>query len=459
MIRSLRGRLFIGLTAIIILTGVIAGAFAYKWAFDEAIEIQDSVLIQLASVAQNGGFSGGQPLHAVEEDSDVWLIELGKTSWGSTDDRQLSTLQDGLQVATWKNRPIRVLLRTRSDGSRFAVAQPTAVRYETARDMAFRTLLPIVALIPCLLLVTALVIAHSLRPMVRLAGNLDSRHADDMTPLPLKGTPSELHPFITSINGLLTRMCLLMDQHRRFVAHAAHELRTPITALSLQAENLDPVNLPEPARGRVAALKQGMDRAKHLLEQLLALARHEAMPTGPAEMPLAALDSAAKEVVADLLPEAADRGIDLGFALFESLTVRSEPVMLAAIIRNLLDNALRFTPRGGTIDIGIYRRDDAAILQIEDIGPGIPSTDMDQIFEPFFRGSRPTGEGTGLGLSIVKRIVDSLGGGIALENIAGAGRSGLRVTVRLPIARDSDSSPGQRSEEVEKRTALERTRA
>jgi two-component system OmpR family sensor kinase len=196
-----------------------------------------------------------------------------------------------------------------------------------------------------------------------------------------------------------------------------------------------------------------MHRAKHLLEQLLALARYEAIPTGPAEMPLAALDSAAKEVVADLLPEAADRGIDLGFALFECLRVRSEPVMLAAIIRNLLDNALRFTPRGGTIDIGIYQRDDAAILQIEDTGPGIPSTDMDQIFEPFFRGSRPTGEGTGLGLSIAKRIVDSLGGGIALENIAGAGRSGLRITVRLPIAHDSDSSPGQRSGEVEKQTA------
>jgi two-component system, OmpR family, sensor kinase len=443
MIRSLRGRLFIGLTAMIILTGAIGGMFAYSWAFGEAIEMQDSILTQLASLAQSGSFSGGQPLHGVEEDTEVWLIELGKTPRGLADDRQLFTLRDGLQVATWKDQPIRVLLRTRSDGSRFAVAQPTAVRDETARDVAFRTLLPIAALIPCLMLVTALVIAHSLRPIVQLAGDLDSRRADDMTPLPLKGTPSELHPFITSINGLLARMRLLMDQHRRFVADAAHELRTPITALSLQAENLDSVALPEVARERVAALKKGMHRTKHLLEQLLALARHEATPSGPAEMPLAALDCVAKEVVADLLPEALDRGIDLGFALVEPLSVRSEPVMLAAIIRNLLDNALRFTPRGGTIDIGVYREDDVAILQVEDTGPGIASTDMDQIFEPFFRGSRPEGEGTGLGLSIVKRVVDSLGGGIALENIAGAGRSGLRVTVRLPIAGDPDSLPSK----------------
>ena len=449
MIRSLRGRLFVGLTTIILLTGAIGSMFAYRWAFGEAIELQDSILIQLASLAQNANFSGGQPLHGVEEDTEVWLIELGKTPRGLADDRQLFALQDGLQVTTWKNQPVRVLLRTRPDGSRFAVAQPTAVRDETARDVAFRTLLPIGALIPCLMVVTALVIAHSLRPMVRLAGDLDSRRADDMTPLPLESTPSELHPFITSINRLLARMRLLMDQQRRFVADAAHELRTPITALSLQAENLESVALPKQARERVAALKQGMHRTKHLLEQLLALARNEANPAGPAEMPLAALDRVAKEVVADLLPEATDRSIDLGFALVEPLMVRSEPVMLAAMIRNLLDNALRFTPRGGTIDIGIYRQDDAAILQIEDTGPGIASTDLDQIFEPFFRGSRPDGEGTGLGLSIVKRIVDNLGGKIALENIAGIGRSGLRAAVRLPIAGDPDSPPSEGKESRE----------
>jgi two-component system OmpR family sensor kinase len=282
--------------------------------------------------------------------------------------------------------------------------------------------------------------------VVRLADDLDATRADDLTLLPLLDMPSELHPFITSINGLLARIRLLMNQQRRFVADAAHELRTPITALSLQAENLDSVALPKVARERVAALRQGMHRTKHLLEQLLALARHEASPSVPAEMPLASLDRAAKDVVADLLPEATDRGIDLGFALVEPLTVHSEPAMLAAIIRNLLENALRFTLRGGTIDIGVYREDSAAVLQVEDTGPGITSTEIDQVFEPFFRGSRPEGEGTGLGLAIVKRIVDSLGGRIALENVAGIGRSGLRATVQLPIAGDPDSSPGNGKE-------------
>ena len=141
-----------------------------------------------------------------------------------------------------------------------------------------------------------------------------------------------------------------------------------------------------------------------------------------------------------LLPQALNRNIDLGFELVEPLAVPSEPVMLAAMIRNLLDNALRYTPEGGNVDIGVYRQDGAAILQIEDSGPGIESSDMDRIFEPFFRGAREEAEGTGLGMSIVKRVVDELGGSIALENIMGVGRSGLRVIVRLPIAADPDLS-------------------
>jgi two-component system, OmpR family, sensor kinase len=442
MIGSLRGRLFVGLTAMIVLTGGIGGIIAYRWAFDEAIEIQDSALIQIASLAQNGIFDGGRPFPEIEENAQVRLIELGNIPHGTSDERQLFGLKDGLYTARWKGQPIRVLLRTRPDGNRYAAAQPTAVRDDTADDMAVRTLLPIVALIPCLLIVTALIIAHSLRPMIRLAANLDARGADDLTSLPQGGAPTELHPFITSINSLLTRMRHLMDQQRRFVADAAHELRTPITALSLQAENLDSIELPEEARERVVALRQGMHRTKHLLEQLLAVARYEAKPFSD-EMQQVPLEEVAKQVVADLLPQAVDRGIDMGFQIVEAVTVRGEPVMLATMIRNLLDNALRHTPHGGRIDLGVYRQDGSAVLQIEDTGPGIVTADLEKIFEPFFRGSRPEGEGTGLGLSIAKRIVGNLGGAITLENIAEPGQSGLRAMVRLPVAANSSTTNGR----------------
>src|ERR1700737_3972440 len=311
MTRSLRARLFVGLTAIIVLAGCIGGVFSYFWAFDEAIEMQDSTLIQIGSLLQNGGVKSDQSLRGVDADTQVDVVELGMTPRGSAEERQLWSLQDGLHVAPRRGGSMRVLVRTRPDGSRFAVLQPTDVRDDIAGNMALRTLLPFAALIPCLLLVTALVIAGSLRPMVRLADDLDVRAADDMTPLPLAGTPSELHPFIASINGLLERMKSMMDSQRRFVADAAHELRTPITALGLQAENLDPVDLPEAARERLAALKEGMARTKHLLEQLLALGRPEAGP--PGEPAMVELDRVAKDSVADVLSDAARKEIDVGF--------------------------------------------------------------------------------------------------------------------------------------------------
>ncbi|MCP3443390.1 ATP-binding protein [Bradyrhizobium sp. CCGUVB14] len=434
MIKSLRGRLFISLTAIVLLTGLVGGVFAHRWAFDEAIETQDSVLIQIAGLVQGGGLTGTQDLHGVDKDSEVWLMELGKTPQGTQEERQLWRLQDGMRDATRKGKPVRVVLRTRSDGSRFAVAQSTGVRDEIAGDMAFRTVLPIAALIPCLMLVIAFVIARSLRPMVRLAGDLDARRADDMTALPLHDLPSELNPFVSSINGLLRRVHDMMEQQRRFIADAAHELRTPLTALSLQAENLDQVELPPAARERLAALRQGMRRSKHLLEQLLALARHDATPSDRAQSEVVELDRIARGVIADLLRDAISRGVDLGFARAEPVPVRGEPVMLTAMIRNLIDNALRFAPEGGRIDVAIYQDGATGVLQIEDTGPGVSADEIDRIFEPFFRGQRPEGEGAGLGLAIVKRIVDRLGGSIEAVNMTEAGRTGLRVVVKLPAA-------------------------
>jgi two-component system OmpR family sensor kinase len=436
MIHSLRARLFLGLTLMILATGGSAGYLTFRWGFDEAIEMQDSLLTQIGAVALNATFRNDMPLRGVDAEAQVVIEELGSVAHGTTDDRLLWSLPDGLHVASRGGQPWRVLLQTRPDGSRFAVGQPTSIRDEIARDAAYGTLLPLAALIPCLMLIIALVIAQSLRPMIKLAAHLDNRRADDLDRLPLGSTPSELHPFIASINRLLDRIQTMMDQQRRFVADAAHELRTPITALSLQAENLDQVDLPEQSRGRLAVLKEGARRTKHLLEQLLALARYD-MNRSPEPLPVTSLDRCAKDVVADLLPEAANRGIDLGFQVIDSVSTKGELVMLAALIRNLIDNALRYTPTGGRIDVGVYREAEHAILQIEDTGPGILPRDLDRIFEPFFRGSRLAEDGTGLGLSIVKRVVDRLGGSVALENISGADSSGLRATVRLPAADDT----------------------
>jgi two-component system OmpR family sensor kinase len=342
MISSLRGRLFAGFTAIIILTGAVGGTLAHKWAYGEAIEVQDSVLVQVGEFVRNATVRQSQPVNGVDRDSEVAVVELGNAPRGPAEERKLWALQDGLHNDVYQGQPVRALLGTRPDGSRFAVTQSTEIRSELAGNMALRTLLPIAALVPCLMLVTGIVIAGSLRPMLRLAQNLDVRKADDVGQLPLPGAPSELRPFLVSINGLLGRLQAMLDQQRRFIADAAHELRTPITALSVQAENLDLVEMPSAARHRLEALKSGMRRTKHLLEQLLALAHQDA--ASPAVGQTVYLDQLAKGVVGDFLPEAAARNVDLGFAVAEAVTVEAQPQLLTSAIRNLVQNALKFTP-------------------------------------------------------------------------------------------------------------------
>ena len=377
-----------------------------------------------------------QPVNGINRDSEVAVVELGNTPHGPADDCNLWMLEDGLHSDVYQGQPVRVLLRTRPDGSRFAVTQSTEIRSELAGNMALRTLLPIAALVPCLMLVTAMVIAGSLRPMSRLANDLDARQADDVSQLPAVGAPSELQPFLDSINGLLGRLHAMIDQQRRFIPDAAHELRTPITALILQADNLDLVEMPLVARDRLKALKSGISRTKRLLEQLLALAHQGAASSSTGE--IAQLDQIAKNVVADLLPEAAARSVDIGFTVAEAVSVEGEPQFLISAIRNLVHNALKYTPERGRIDLGVYREDGLAVFRIEDTGPREPAPDdLEQnLLEPFFRGrpSQPPRDRVA-GLSIVKRIVDRSGGTIAIENIAGRQQSGLRVTVRSQLNR------------------------
>jgi two-component system OmpR family sensor kinase len=428
MTHSLRGRLIIGLTFMIVSTGFAAGVVAFRWAFNEAIELQDSLLLQIGTFALNTRSHSDAPINAgVDAESQVTIEELGNRPSGTADARALWIHQDGLHTVSRDQKPWRILLQTRPDGSRFVVGQATAIRDETARDSALHTILPFAVLAPCLMLVIAIVVWQSLRPMIQLSGQLDARRSDDLGRLSLEGTPRELHPFIASINRLLERIQAMMEQQRRFVADAAHELRTPITAISLQAENLSQSELPPDSLNRLSALKSGARRTAHLLEQLLALARYD-MDRAP-EAPVTSLDRCAKEVVADFISKAMDRGVDLGFEILEPAFVRGEPAMLSSVVRNLVDNALRHTPQAGRVDIGIYREGANVILQIEDTGPGIPASDLERVFEPFVRGSRPAEEGTGLGLSIVKRIVERLKGSVTLENVP---TSGLRVTVSIP---------------------------
>jgi two-component system, OmpR family, sensor kinase len=431
MIRSLRGRLFIGLTAMIAVMCAAVGFFAFRYAFDEAMEMQDATLTQVAALAVNGRFDRHMtPSNGVDSENRLVIEEIGSRSGNAPKGESLGALDDGLRDVSRGHERWRILIRTRTDGSRVMVGLPTSVREEIASEIAFRTIVPLAILLPFVLLVIALLVQQSLRPMTTLADKLDARRVDDLEELAVHEAPKELQPFVASINRLLHRIHALIERQRRFVADAAHELRTPITALTLQAENLSQVELPRESAERLDALKQGAQRTKRLLEQLLMLERVGFDRARPAA--LASLDKCASEVVADLLPESAEKGVDLGFDQVQPCRVAAEPLMIEVLIRNLVDNALRHTLSGGRIDISVRYESKAAILVIEDTGPGISPEDLERVFEPFFRGRRHRGNGSGLGLSIVKRIVESLGGTVTIQNVGSANATGLRATVRLP---------------------------
>jgi two-component system, OmpR family, sensor kinase len=433
---SLRARLFVGLALLIVVTGLSAGGLAFRWAFNEAIELQDAILIQVGGLAVSNHLQRAPPAQGgVDAEARVVVEELENASEGGQAETELpnvpKNLGDGLHTLSRHGEAWRVLVRTRPDGSRVAIAQPTAARDEIASESALRTVLPLGALIPCLMILVGVVIHHSFRPVAQLAAQLDAKQNDQLQPLPTDGMPEEMRPFIGSINRLLERISVMFDQQRRFIAHAAHELRTPITALSVQADNLKHADLAEDRRDRLIDLTSGIRRTAHLLEQILVLAKYDEGDSSTVSA--RKLDQVVKTVVADFLPLARPRLVDLGFDRVEDVSVRVDATGLLVLVRNLVDNAVRYSPDGGRVDVSVLSENDHAVLRIQNTGPGIPEAHINRVFEPFNRGSRSDGDGVGLGLSIVQRIVSNHQGSIILENASVASHTGIRVTVRFPL--------------------------
>jgi two-component system OmpR family sensor kinase len=265
-----------------------------------------------------------------------------------------------------------------------------------------------------------------------LANRLDAERTDHPHPIPSDTAPTELQPFIGSINRLLERIAVMLEHQRRFVALSAHELRTPITAISIQVDNVDTAEMSSDARHRLETLKEGVRRTVRLLEQLLTLSKYD---YGKAHVPSAVmLDDVVKSVIADFVALASARSIDLGCNHMDAAFVMGDSTALTIMVRNLVDNAVRYSSEGGKINLGVHHDCDHVILSVEDRGPGIEHGDLDVVFEPFNRGRAAKGDGTGLGLSIVRRIIDNHRGSICLQNTTSPGATGLLVTVRLPAA-------------------------
>ena len=312
------------------------------------------------------------------------------------------------------------------------VAQPMSVRSQRAAALALQTLKPFALLLPVLALLIWLAVGHALEPLQRLAALLKTRRVDALTALPEQRLPDEVQPLVLALNDLLARLQAALARERAFMADAAHELRTPLTALHLQMGMLARASSDEERAAAMERLSCGVQRAIHLVEQMLALARQE--PRAAAQRTAVPLDDLAREVVAELVPLADAGGIDLGVSVAPRASVHGDAEALRTLLRNLVDNAVRYTPAGGRVDVAV---EEAALargarLTVSDDGPGIPPEERARVFDRFYRRAGTMASGSGLGLSIVRTIAAAHGATLTLADSAGG--QGLAVTVEFPPA-------------------------
>ncbi len=311
------------------------------------------------------------------------------------------------------------------------VAQPVAMRESLARELSLRMLLPVLLLIPILGGVVAWVSRRGLAPLEHTSRRVQERDAGRLDPLPTQDVPTELRPLIDALNALLARLAASMDAQHAFLADAAHELRSPVAALALQAQLAERAHSPETRTAAFADLKEGIARASRMVEQLLNLERLERGGREPAG--LVDLARLAREVVAGFAARADSLGVDLGVEAPPSVEVSGAEAELRSLIANLVDNALRYAPRDTEVTVAVRAAGGGVELQVLDDGPGIPADHRARVFERFQRIPGDATHGSGVGLHIVSKIVERHRGRIGLED-AHPGRRlpGLLVRVLLP---------------------------
>jgi two-component system OmpR family sensor kinase len=315
-------------------------------------------------------------------------------------------------------------------GYHVQVSQPIAIRQRVAMHMALRIVPPLLLLLPAMAILIWIVVGRALKPLQRLTRAVRGRTPTALQPLESDGLPPELLPIVAALNGLLHKVDEAISAQRNFVADAAHELRSPLTALKLQLQLAERAEDDNNRQNAFRKLHERLDRSTHLVQQLMTLARQEQGASPPVSVDCDLL-KIARQVVADHAIYADSRRIDLGVSAdAHSSRVSAHPEGLAVMLSNLVDNALRYTPQGGRVDVTAGQQHGRPYLRVCDNGPGVPEADRARVFDRFYRPDGNEVWGCGLGLSIVKSVADAHQATLLLES-GGDGR-GLMVTVFFP---------------------------
>ena len=437
--RSLRARLLGWLVGGVLFVGAGGGLIVYRNALAQADAFFDYHLRQTALLLRDQPVEYQLGAQLVPADDDfvvqVWSLNGVRVYLSRPHASLPQTTTLGFATVATREGRWRVF-GVQAVSSVIQVAQPMSVREQRAVQLALQTLKPFALLLPGLLLLIWFAVGQALEPLRRLTALLKARQVDTLDPIPGTPLPDEVQPLVTALNELLARLRAAREHERAFMADAAHELRTPLTALQLQTAMLARASDEAERGAALGTLSAGVQRAIRLVEQLLSFARQEPRADRP-HVPVR-LDELACEIVAELVPLADAGRIDLGVAAAQPVRIEGDPDALRTLLRNLIDNAVRYTPAGGRVDVTVEAVPAAdaaggARLSVSDDGPGIAPAERARVFDRFYRRAGTEPPGSGLGLAIVKAIADAHGATVQLAD--GPSGKGLTVSVWLPAAR------------------------
>jgi two-component system, OmpR family, sensor kinase len=432
--RSLRARLLGLLLLAIVLAAALQASVVYREARGEADVIFDYHMEQMAQALRAGvavsglpalsdDLIGGPPVDFVVQ---VWSID-GVRIFRSNEKLGLPQRAVlGFSNMKVGGKPYRVY----SMQTRFQViqiAQDMRPRQAMAESLALRTVMPIAWMAPLLMLIAWWVVSDSLKPVSRVRAQVAARAADDLSPVDDQGLPEEIRPLVQELNLLFGRVQNAFNAQQFFVADAAHELRSPLAALRLQAQGLQRARDDATRSLAVERLLAGIDRATRLVEQLLVLARQQASATAGGMACAVSLTDCVRQVVSESASRAGARHLDLGMKAAEEAQVPGQAEALSILARNLVDNAIKYTPEGGQVDVSVLSEAGGVSLVVEDSGPGIPEADRARVLDRFYRVPGEQVPGSGLGLAIVSAIAQWHGAELTLARSESLG--GLRVVV------------------------------
>lgn len=433
---SIRNHLLVWQISALLVTGLLVSIITYLLAWDAFNRIRDNGLEQIAYSIVRHGIEYDNSDEEVRNDrgqfvSQIWASD-GSLISSSLDDIGPGPQPPGLHVVEWEGTEWRVY-SLKEGGLTVQVATTSASRARKFMAIAPWLLIPFAVLIVVLGLFIRAAVGRALAPLENVRGEIGRRGVSSLRALDTQGMPEEVAPLVATLNDLLARLDAALAAQRRFVADAAHELRTPLAAVKLQTQIVRRLEGESEREVALEQLENGVDRAAHLVEQLLRMARLEPSASqseaAPAFAPVA-LDALAKQVVADHSAQADARNIDLGVGACVPLTVPGQADSLRMMLGNLVDNAVRYTPAGGRVDVEVRQEADSAVLSVSDNGPGIPAAERERVFDRFHRLAGADLPGSGLGLSIARQVATLHGGRIELADAPGGG---IKARVSLPL--------------------------